>query len=246
MTARLIASLESHGALASEDRAAVAALVGATRSSPPESELVADGQPALECQVLLEGQAFRHKTTSDGRRQIIAFLAPGDILDLQRLFMGVDYGVTALTPCKTAPIYCARLEALTQARPAIGRAVWRNALVDASIQREWLICMGRRTAYARIAHLLCEIFLRLNQRGLTQGQRCRFPLTQGHLADAAGLSGVHTNRVLQALRQQGLITLRGRELLIHDWAGLAAAGEFDPAYLHLPAAAAPRAASASA
>lgn len=233
MTARLIANLESHGPLGSEDRAAVAALVGAVRAVPAETEMVVDGQTALECQVLLEGQAFRHKTTADGRRQIIAFLAPGDILDLQRVLMGVDFGVTALTACHTAPIYSVRLEALMQARPAIGRAIWRTSFVEASIQREWMIGMGRRTAHARVAHLLCEVFLRLSRLGLTQGERCRFPWTQSHIADAAGLSGVHTNRVLQALRRRGLIVLRNRELRICDWAALAAIAEFDPAYLHL-------------
>lgn len=243
MIGRLVANLENHGPLAAEDRAAFLGLLGASRSQPPESELVVDGQASGECQVLLEGQAFRHKTTSDGRRQIIAFLAPGDFLDLQRMFVGVDYGVTALTQCQTAPIACVRLEGLMLQRPGVARAIWRTSLVEASIQRAWMIGVGRRTAYARLAHLLCEIFLRLSHLGLAHGQRCRFPLTQSHLADAVGLSGVHTNRVLQILRQQGLITLRGRELIIHDWQALALAGEFDPAYLHLPPSALSRVAA---
>ena len=108
------------------------------------------------------------------------------------------------------------------------------SLVEASIQREWMIGMGRKSAYARVAHLLCETFLRLRAAGLATGVRCRFPVTQNHMADAVGLSCVHLNRVLQQLRAAGLVALRGRELVILDWVGLTAAGEFEGGYLHLP------------
>jgi CRP-like cAMP-binding protein len=97
--------------------------------------------------------------------------------------------------------------------------------------------MGRRTAYARIAHLFCEVFVRLRAAGLVQDNRCRFPITQHHLSDSLGLSAVHTNRILQALRRERLIAFQSGELTVLDWPGLQAAGEFDPAYLHMGEAA---------
>lgn len=232
MPGRLIANLEIHGPLAPEDRAAVEALLGATKTVPADADLVVDGEGAADCHVLLEGQAFRHKTLPDGRRQIVLFHAPGDVLDLQRVFLGVDYSVSSLTTCRVAPMSRVRLADLVALRPTLGRAFWRMSLLEAAIQREWMVGMGRRSAYARVAHLLCEVYLRLQRVDLVQNNRCRFPITQNHLADAAGLSGVHTNRVLQQLRASGLIELRSRELIVRDWAGLAAAGEFDPAYLN--------------
>lgn len=231
MPGRLIANLEAHAALAPEERAAVETLLGAPKMVPADTDLVVDGEGAADCHVLLEGQAFRHKTLPDGRRQIVFFHAPGDVLDLQRAFLGVDFSVSSLTMCRVAPISRARLAELIVARPAIGRAFWRMSLIEGAILREWMLGMGRRSAYARVAHLLCEVYLRLQRVDLVQNNRCRFPITQNHLADAAGLSGVHTNRVLQQLRASGLIELRSRELIVRDWAGLAAAGEFDPAYL---------------
>lgn len=235
MPTRLVAALEHFSTLTPEDRMAIQALVGAPRSVPADTELVIDGQAPADRQVLLEGQAFRHKTLPDGRRQIMGFLVPGDILDFQGLFFKADYGVTSLTACLVAPIPNLRLNDAIVSRPNIARALWGATLVEAAMQRGWMVGMGRRSAQARVAHLLCEVFLRLRNVGLTHGDRCRFPVTQTHLADAAGLSGVHTNRVLQSLRQGGLISLRGRELIVHDWAGLAAMGEFEPSYLHLPA-----------
>jgi CRP-like cAMP-binding protein len=115
----------------------------------------------------------------------------------------------------------------------LGRLLWRDTLVDSAIFREWVVNVGRRTAYERIAHLLCELMTRLRAMDLAQGDTCELPVTQAELADATGLSAVHTNRTLQELRAEGLIRLEGRVLTALDWEGLKGAGGFDPAYLHL-------------
>ena len=117
--------------------------------------------------------------------------------------------------------------------PGLGGALWRDTLVDAAIFREWMIGIGRKTAFGRIAHLFCEMYLKLEAVGLAGDHRCELPITQIEIGDALGLSNVHVNRVLQELRAKGLITLRGRSLVITDWAALSEAGEFDPTYLHL-------------
>jgi CRP-like cAMP-binding protein len=126
----------------------------------------------------------------------------------------------------------AKLAEVMEAHPRVARALWRTSLIEASIFREWMIGMGRRSAYARIAHLFCEMAVRLRAAGLVHQNRYSFPITQQHLSDALGLSAVHTNRTLQALRGEGLLSFQGGELVIIDWPGLTAAGEFDIGYLH--------------
>ena len=99
--------------------------------------------------------------------------------------------------------------------------------------REWILNVGRREAYGRMAHLLCEFYVRLKAVGLTNGHAYEMPFTQAELADATGLSTVHVNRTLQELRHDGLIKTQAGKVIIEDWDGLRAAGEFDPTYLHL-------------
>jgi CRP-like cAMP-binding protein len=111
--------------------------------------------------------------------------------------------------------------------------LWRDTLIDAAVFREWMIGIGRRSAYTRIAHVLCEVFVRLKAVGLANGYECEWPITQAEIGDALGLSTVHVNRSLQELRGDGLIQLGGGVLRILDWNGLKEAGEFDPTYLHM-------------
>lgn len=233
MTARFLASLENYAKLSAAERQALEAVVGQRRSYSAGAEILPEGEPSGDCRLVMDGQAFRHKTLPDGRRQIMCFHVPGDLVDLQRLFLSLDYAVTALTACEIALVPRSALAAVMHAHPSVAQALWRLSLTEGAVFREWMVGMGRRTACARIAHLLCEVVVRLRATNLMQGNRCHFPATQTHLADSLGLSVVHTNRVLQVLRREGLVALHGRELVILDWPGLMAAGEFDPAYLHL-------------
>jgi CRP-like cAMP-binding protein len=233
MAMQFLTYLEAYGPLLGDELQAVAKLVRAARRFAAGAEIVEEGQRPSHCSVLVSGHAFRHRTLPDGRRQILSFSVPGDLCDLQGLFLSMDHGVCALSPCEVAFISHADLEAAMDAYPALGRALWRLNLIEAAVFREWLVGVGRRSAYARIAHLLCEVAVRLKDGAVSDGDRLRFPVTQAHLSDALGLSVVHTNRVLQALRSEGVIAMRGGDLLIKDWAGLQAAGEFDAAYLHL-------------
>lgn len=97
----------------------------------------------------------------------------------------------------------------------------------------WVVSLGRRDAYQRVAHLLCELHYRALTVGLVKDDRFDLPLTQNEIADAAGLTSVHVNRTIQRLRADGLIELSGRVLTIKDVSGLQQAGGFDPAYLHI-------------
>ncbi|MFL5298524.1 MAG: Crp/Fnr family transcriptional regulator [Phenylobacterium sp.] len=237
MPKRFIENLRRYGDLSGEEQEGLAATFAAVRNVESGGDVAVEGDRPTHCHVLLEGQTFRHRTLEDGRRQIMSFQVRGDLCDLQGAFLPMDNSVTALTRCQVAVIPHARLAEVMQSRPGVAQALWRASLAEAAVFREWMVGMGRRTAYARIAHFFCEIFMRQSAAGLVQQDRCRFPITQQHLSDSLGLSMVHTNRTLQALRADGLLSFQGGMLTIRDWNGLKAAGEFDPRYLHLDLAA---------
>ena len=104
--------------------------------------------------------------------------------------------------------------------------------MDGALHREWITGLGRLNAYERIAHLLCELFVRLQEVGLTRDHSYELPITQTELSDAFGLSTVHVNRTLQDLRGEGLITWQGKTVVINDWARLQQVAQFNPDYLH--------------
>ncbi|MDB5442694.1 MAG: Crp/Fnr family transcriptional regulator [Phenylobacterium sp.] len=231
---RLIAKLESIGTLTLEERAAIKALPLRVRQIAEDTDIVRDGDTPTESCLLVEGFLCRYKMLPDGGRQILAIHTAGDIPDLQSLQLKVmDHSLGSLTPCKVAFISHAALHDITRAHPGVMALFWRDTLIDAAIFREWLTGVGRRSAHQRIAHLICEIHLRLKVVGLTDDDGFELPITQAELADALGLSTVHVNRVLQDLRRDGLIASRGKFLAVTDWRRLEQAGGFDPRYLHV-------------
>ena len=230
----LIRKLESILVLSDEERDVLRNVSGTIKTVGPRQDLVREGDRPHECCLILEGFAYRYKLTETGKRQIFSFHIPGDIPDLQSLHIDVmDHSLAALTATKAMFIPHETVCDLMRRCPRIGDAFWRDTLIDAAVFREWIMNLGRREAYGRMAHLLCEFYVRLRAVGLTNGPAYEFPLTQAELADATGLSAVHVNRTLQELRGEGLITLRNGSLAVLDWERLQEAGEFDPAYLHL-------------
>ena len=200
-----------------------------------DEDIVCEGERPSESNVLLEGWTFRYKILVDGKRQIFSFHVPGDIYDAQSFLLDtMDHSVAALTPCKIAVISHATMKQLTEDYPRIGRALWKETLVDAAIFREWMANIGRRSSYQRIAHLMCEMTVKLNTVGLSDDyRRIEWPITQRELGDALGLSSVHVNRTLMELGGEGLIQLTNSHLKILDWAGLQKAADFNSGYLHL-------------
>ena len=199
--------------------------------------IVTDGDEIRECCLLLSGFCIRYKIVGDGGRQILSIHMIGDLIDLQNALLGVaDHGIQAITRCEVARIPIQAIRQLTNARPGIKDALWYDTLVDGSIHREWVANVGRRDGRTRIAHLLCEFALKLE--AIHPGDRLDYelPMTQEQLADATGLTPVHVNRMLMSLAQDGLIErVTPRSVIIGDWKKLAAAGDFDRAYLHLDA-----------
>ncbi len=152
---------------------------------------------------------------------------------MQSIHLSVmDHSLGTLTASKVAFVPHEHVRALNRRCPRIADVFWRDTLIDAAVFREWMAGLGRRDAFARMAHLLCELFLRFKAVGLANGHGFELPVTQAELADALGLSTVH-NRTIQELRAKNLIVLRGSALTIPDWEALKQAGEFDPTYLHL-------------
>jgi CRP-like cAMP-binding protein len=231
---RLIAKLESIGTLGEDEREALAALPLRIKSVAENTDIVRDGDKPTESCLLVEGFLCRYKMLPDGGRQILAIHTAGDIPDLQSLHLTtMDHSLGTLTPCRVAFITHKDLHEITHAYPGITALFWRDTLIDAAIFREWLTGVGRRTAHQRIAHLICEIHVRLKAVGLADEDGFELPITQAEIADSLGLSTVHVNRVLQDLRRDGLILSRGKYLSVSDWRALEEAGGFDPRYLHV-------------
>jgi CRP-like cAMP-binding protein len=230
----LFRKLRSISPLADDEKQCLATLSFSTRSVAADQDIIREGDRPSECCLVIEGFLCRYKLTDQGKRQIFSFHLPGDIPDLQSLHINVmDHSLLTLTPSKLAFIPHDSLIRLMHRCPRVADVLWRDTLIDAAVFREWMIGIGRRSAETRIAHVLCEVLVRMRAVGLADGDGCELPITQAELGDALGLSTVHVNRSLQELRGKRLITLRGSILTVQDWDGLKKAGEFDPTYLHL-------------
>lgn len=230
----IIARIEARTALSAEDRDAIRTLPYIQRQVEPSSYLVREGAHPLRCAFILSGFCYRQKLTSEGARQIVSIEIPGDFIDLQQLFLNEsDHNVQALTRATVAEIDSAALRKLALTMPAIGTALWTDALIGASIFREWIVNVGRRDAHARVGHLLCEFAVRLDHANNTSDHAYDLPMTQEQLGDAVGLTPVHVNRVLRSLTQRGLIARDRRQIAILNWDALRDASDFNPRYLHL-------------
>ena len=204
------------------------------RVMKPRSDVLRQGDVPKIAHVLLEGHTCRYRMLSDGRRQITAILVPGDVCDLEAVMRGrADYGVGTLTTCMLGEIPADRVSNPVGLDPEMTQALWRRLLRDEAISREWLVGMGRRTALERVAHLLCELWIRFEAAGVASGAEFAFPLSQVDLADALGLSAVHINRSIKELRGTGLIRLADGILTILDISALESAAKYDPTYLQL-------------
>jgi CRP-like cAMP-binding protein len=203
------------------------------RTFGKDAYIVREGQETSDCCVLMRGMAFRQKLLRSGDRQIISFHLPSEFVDLQNSMLGIaDHSVQSVNHTEAALVAGSVLRNLADNRPTIRKAIWIDTLIDGSIFREWVMNVGQRDSRARVAHLLCELSFRLSQIGADRDGMLDFPVTQEQLADATGLTSVHTNRTLQSLRKDGLIQLSGKSLTVLDWDGLCEAGDFDELYLH--------------
>lgn len=233
MTNLLTRRLEGFARLTESDRQVLDDFVQNPRTIPPRTDLIREGDKPKDVFLILEGFACRYKITADGKRQIMAYLVPGDICDLHVFVLKrMDHNIGTLSPCKVVNVPRERILAFLE-RPALSLAFSLAVLTDMAVLREWLVNLGQRPAEERVAHVLCELLLRLRVVGLADGEAFELPITQRDLADTMGLSAVHLNRVLQRLRKAKLISWKGDHLVVLDPDGLVAFSGFDPNYLHL-------------
>jgi CRP-like cAMP-binding protein len=227
MSRLLIASIDRFGPLQNDVRDSLNDITAEVEMIAAGQTIVPPGAPS-RLRLLSRGVALRQHVLADGGRQILGFATPGDLLDLSGLFTGADHEVRALGPCEIRQISAHAVRLLIRRHPSLLAALCRAVMTESRVQRNWMVGLGRRTALARTANLLCEIYARQAVVALARDNRCAFPALQSDIADALGLSAVHTHRVLRSLTKMGLATVRDGELAIHDWEGLAALAEFDP------------------
>lgn len=232
--AALIQKLETIASLTAEDRRMLLGLPLNVRQFDSHQDIVSEGERTKQCCLVIEGLVCRYKIVGNGERQILSLHIPGDIPDLHSLHIEeMDHSLGTLTSAKVGFIPHDAVRAITRSSYRIAEAFWREALIDAAIFREWMVGIGRRSAPSRIAHFLCEFITKMNAIGLSDGVTCDLPMTQAEIADALGLSTVHTNKKLRELRQAKLVQIRASKVKVLDWPGLCVLGEFDQRYLHL-------------
>jgi CRP-like cAMP-binding protein len=216
-----------------DDIQAICALPIHVRELSANTSILKEGDRPDRCCLMIEGFSIRSKTTNLGKRQILSIHIPGDIPDLQTLHLHVmDHDFTSLSACTVGFIGHAAVRALTRSRPLVAEALWRETLVDAAIFREWIVNVGRRQASQRLAHLVLEMRQRLAAVGRGGNGNYELPMTQSDLADALGLTPVHVNRVLKALRADGLVNIRNDVVTLGDAEKLMEIGDFSDEYLH--------------
>ncbi len=232
-TRPLITKLEQFTKLSDEDKQALEDAAERVVDYGPKDDIITQGDNPEGVYLLIDGWAGRDKMLREGERQIMAFLIPGDLCDINIMLLDqMDHSIGALSPCKVLYFPRQRLADLMENSKQLSRALWWSSLVDEAILREWLVNMGRRSSEKRIAHLICEMLLRSRAVGLTDDDTFELPLTQEQLGDTLGMSTVHVNRSIQTLRGQNLITSHGRRIVIDDLERLMDYAEFDPVYLH--------------
>ncbi|HEX8448622.1 MAG TPA: Crp/Fnr family transcriptional regulator [Allosphingosinicella sp.] len=230
----LLLKLRARDLLSGEEEEVLRASVSEIREFPAGRTIVRTGSTLSASTLLVDGIVCRYKDLADGQRQIMELHVAGDFVDLHGfLLKQLDHNVGTMTPVRVASFPHEAIRGITETHPHLGRMLWFSTLLDAAIHREKILSIGRRSALARIAHILCELLVRLRIVGLAEDSGYALPLTQADLADVTGLTSVHVNRMLKKLRDENLLTFRGGTVTIEDWDRLQRVAEFDPTYLHL-------------
>ncbi|MBM2715209.1 Crp/Fnr family transcriptional regulator [Mesorhizobium caraganae] len=234
MLESLYLNLGQHDALSEEEKGLLAGAMMVEMDFATGQDIVPEGSRPGYSTLIIEGLAARYKVLEDGGRQFTSLQVPGDFVDLHAfLLKTMDHGIIALSPCRVIAADHSRLRAITEQAPHLTRLLWLDTLVDGAIHREWIVAMGRRSKTSHLAHLVCELFVRLQVVKQTNGMSFRLPLSQAELADVLGLSIVHMNRVIGALRRLGVIGWANHMVTILEWQRLVEIAEFDPTYLSM-------------
>jgi CRP-like cAMP-binding protein len=232
--APLLRKLRTRDIVTEHEEAVLRGAVTDVQELPAGRTLTRSGQSLTHSTLLVEGIVARYVELAEGQRQIIELHVAGDFIDLHGfLLKRLEHNVGALTRVTVALMPHEAIRRITEEEPHLARLLWFSTLIDAAVQRERIVSIGRRSALARVAHLLCEMNVRLEVVGLARAGAFSLPITQADLADATGLTSVHVNRMLRRLREEGLVVHRGGEVQIQAWEQLQRAGDFSPDFLYL-------------
>ncbi len=233
----LLKRLHFYTNLSKEDQAAVVNLAGIIRQYERGIDVVSAGQNLSATLIMRSGWAVRYKALEDGRRQILNVLLPGDIFDLQVLVAAeADHSVMAVTNVSVFSVSPSAMTEILGKTATLTMAFWWTQVQEEAFLREQIVRNGRQTAKERIGSLLLELHRRAQiVDEAVQHDGFKLPLTQTHIADALGLTPIHTNRTLRALQRQGYIERDRNWIWFKDADGLAELCDFDPAYFHIDA-----------
>jgi CRP-like cAMP-binding protein len=232
ITYPLMDKLAAYAPLSEAERAFLLELHATKRRITRHREIVVAGRPYEGLLILCEGVIFRYKILADGKRQILGLGLPGDLIGFPAcLFNGAVNSVSTVTDVIIAPVPFARLFELFRRFPRLGVALFWASAQEAAIYSEHLVNLGRRNAYQRLAHLILEMHVRLRAVGRAEASSYCLPLTQDLLADALGLTGQHVNRMIRCLREEELVTIEDRRVVIHNATSLAIIAGFEDQYL---------------
>jgi CRP-like cAMP-binding protein len=204
-----------------------------------QTERVQDGHvvqrravPASHSTLLLDG--FVARVIDDhGNRHIVGLQVPGDFVDLHAFALKrLDHDVVTIGPALLGYVPHARLAEIVRDEPHLTRVLWFSTLLDAAVHREWILKLEQLKAEERLAHIMCELWHRLNFVGLADAHGFNMPLLQTHLANACGTTAVHINRVIKALRQKGLLEINRGRVTFPDQPALEHFALFKPDYLY--------------
>jgi CRP-like cAMP-binding protein len=218
--------------LGGDDLNALDGLLSQRQSVLAGTQLVSERQTGRSAYAVLSGWAYRYRVFEDGRRQISRLFLPGDFIGLNAALLGLpEQPIAALSEMRLARVDAARLLESLQNRRGLWLAFLWSDTRDRFIAEERVASVGRRSAYERLAHILVELYHRLELTGNAAEGRFTLPLTQDHLADLLGLTSIHINRVLRRLKRDNLISVEGRVIALLSPERLHCIADYDPRYL---------------
>ena len=228
-----IKKLQRLATLSESDIAVLKEASSRPRTYAAKQDLIREGDRPGPVFIILEGWACRYKILPNGTRQIIAFLLPGDSCDLHvGMLSEMDHSMQAITQLKVALIPGDYMATILDEHPRIATALYKSQLIDEGTLRAWIVSMGRRSSIERVAHLMCELYLRLVATNGAQHGEVSLPISQIIFADALGMTPVHINRILRELREAGAMSFSRGCLRVLDPVKLVQIAGFDENYLH--------------
>ena len=231
LTGRFLLGRARH-AMSEDEKQEFEGIIDEVRDLAAGERLVHRGRACDHSTMLIEGFMVR-TLEADGRRYAVSFHVPGDFVDLHCYALKrLDHNIDCVGPAKVGMIPHGRIDETMNKRPHLARLFWFSTLLDAAMHREWIMKLEQLTAPRRIAHILAEIWRRLDMVGLGREDGFETPLTQSELAEMCGATAIHVNRALGELRREGIVQFERGSVTVPDRKRLETFGDFNPDYLY--------------